>query len=97
MHWGARPWAGGVAAKLVVDGFFAMGAGHGKHARGSLSAVAIAANDVVRHFGRTAKAVIQNSRPTHARSLAAYLEGFGAGLRSGPNWPPITPISLEDA
>ena len=34
LHWGARPVAGGAARDLVNFGFFALGAGYGKHLRG---------------------------------------------------------------
>jgi len=32
-HWGARPWAGGVARQLIFDSYAAIGAVYAKHAR----------------------------------------------------------------
>lgn len=91
-HWGARPFAGGVARRLVTDGFFAIGAGYGKHARsGRIEAVAVMLHETVRAARATARAAASGRRPLHLRRSAALWRGFSAGVARGAHSRAVLP------
>ncbi|MDZ7727123.1 MAG: glycosyltransferase [Dehalococcoidia bacterium] len=81
-HWGARPLANGVAKKLVNDGFFAVGAGYGKHIRrGEIRAAIIAAHESLWALGLTGKAIAGGKGPFHLRRNALFWQGVVQGFR----------------
>ncbi len=89
-HWGTRPVAGGVAQALVVSGFFAVGAGYGKHVRArDLRALAVVGHETAEVLTLIVQATLLNRRPRHARRLGLFWKGIVAGLRRGPNAPAL--------
>lgn len=85
VHWGARPISGDVARQLVNTGFFAIGAGYGKHIRsGDLGAAAIVVQESAHVASLIANAVVKRQRPLHVRRLAMLWKGAVLGFWSGP-------------
>jgi GT2 family glycosyltransferase len=83
-HWGARPVSGDVARQLVNMGFFAVGAGYGKHIRaGDARALAIMAHETAWVTALIARAIVTGSRPLHLRRLGLLWKGVAAGFRHG--------------
>jgi len=83
-HGGARPVSGDVARQLVNMGFFAFGAGYGKHIRaGDARALAIMAHETAWVTASIARAIVTGSRPFHLRRLGLLWKGVAAGFRHG--------------
>ena len=85
-HWGVRQREGGAARRMVNDGFFAMGAGYGKHIRElDAHAAVIALHDTAWSLAQSCRAVIERKGPFHARRMAMYWKGLVSGIVAGPN------------
>ena len=64
VHWGARTWAGGAVDTILVDGFYGLMAGHGKHVRaGDWRALFVSGHQVVWLLWTIAAAVVQVAKP----------------------------------
>jgi glycosyltransferase involved in cell wall biosynthesis len=88
LHWGARPVAGGAARDLVNFGFFALGAGYGKHLRGGdWRAAAVVGHETAIVAQRIAAAALRRQRPLHLRRLAMLWKGIAMGFQRGPRIP----------
>lgn len=88
VHRGERPIAGNVATDLVNTGFFAMGAGYGKHLRArDWRAGAVAGHEILRVLGAMGSALARRRPPFHVRRLVAFTRGLLAGFVRGPGWP----------
>lgn len=88
MHWGARPFDGGVAKKLINSGYFAVGSGYGKHLReGDWRTVGVVMHELAWVLSLTTQAILTNRRPLHVRRLGQLSRGIVAGLRRGPRAP----------
>lgn len=82
LHWGVRPRECGIANQLINDGFFAVGAGYGKHLRrGDWQAGSVVIHETVWCFGLVIRAIMNNSRPLHLRRLRNIHAGILSGLR----------------
>lgn len=98
LHWGARPVAGGASRTLITDGFFALGAGYGKHLRGGeWRTAAIVGHETAIVMGRIAEAVVRRQRPLHVRRLAMLWKGIGKGFARGPNIPRLDGLAKPRA
>jgi glycosyltransferase involved in cell wall biosynthesis len=83
-HWGARPVSGDIAKELVNSGFFAVGAGYGKHIRaGDKKALAIMIHETAWVSALIARAIVTNTRPFHIRRLGYLWRGVAVGFRYG--------------
>lgn len=88
VHWGARPFAGGVAKQLINSGYFAVGSGYGKHLRrGDVRTVSVVVHEFAWVLSLTTRALLTNRRPLHLRRLGLLSRGIVAGLRRGPRAP----------
>ena len=92
VHWGARPLANDVARELVVTGFFAIGAGYGKHIRtGDWRAAVVSLHDSASVLALFASALARRRGPFHLRRLGLFWRGIAEGVRRGPRVPTTTP------
>lgn len=86
VHYGARPVADHVARDMVTTGWFAIGAGYGKHLRsGDWRALVVVAGEVFAGFSALAAAVLRRRGPFHVRRLIEFGRGVGRGVAAGPS------------
>jgi hypothetical protein len=90
LHFGARPYDGGVALQLITSGFLAVAAGYGKHVRaGDLRAAALVGHEAGWIVQAIAEAAIKGKRPLHIRRLGHFLGAVGRGFRLGMRVPRV--------
>jgi glycosyltransferase involved in cell wall biosynthesis len=93
VHWGARPRAGNVARDLVTTGFYAIGAGYGKHLRdGDARTLLVILHETLLTAAEILGAVVRNRRPFHVRRLSRFWRGIVDGWRRPLNVPAIAPL-----
>lgn len=98
VHWGARPLEGHVARDLVTTAFFAIGAGYGKHARDrDVRALAVALDELGAAVAASLAALVRRRGPYHVRRITRFVQGFVAGVRSGPCVPAVDPAPSSTA
>ena len=82
VHWGARPWAGGAARRLIFDGYAAIGTICAKHARrGDWLAVGELLRVAVRTCAEIVSQGLRSGRPVGVRRLSALARGAWDGWR----------------
>jgi glycosyltransferase involved in cell wall biosynthesis len=93
VHWGARPLAGNVARDLVTTGFYAIGAGYGKHLRDrDARTLLVILHETLLTAGEILGALVRNRRPFHVRRLTRFWQGIVDGWRRPLNVPAIAPL-----
>lgn len=97
VHHGGRSIVGDVAADYVIDSYFAIGAGYGKHMRtGDVRAAAVALHELSRAGVLALASIVRRRRPFHVRRITGLVRGVIAGWRVGPNWPDsLAPRTIE--
>ncbi|MDW3214147.1 MAG: glycosyltransferase family A protein [Ilumatobacteraceae bacterium] len=96
IHHGRRTLDDDVARRLVVNSFFAIGVGYGKHVRhGDWRAAAISVVMIARNVAEMTTRLIRGRRPLHIRRFLAFVRGVGTGLRAGLEVPEIAAHQRE--
>lgn len=82
VHWGARPWAGGIARRLIFDGYAAIGAVYAKHARhGDWRAIGYLAQVAFATLGQILAGLKRDRKLLGLRRLSALSAGAWTALR----------------
>lgn len=85
VHWGARRVADGEGRRLVLAGYFGLGAGIGRNLRRGDGYALLALADLTSHLaGNALWRLAQREFPTGAGRVLAVLKGFVAGTVADP-------------
>ncbi len=88
LHYGGRATVDGTAAELINTGFYAVGAGYGKHLRRpSLRTFTVVLHELCWVLGLASRAIVTRRPPFHVRRFGRLVGGMRDGWRAGPNWP----------
>ena len=83
VHHGSRPTNDGIASKHVIDGFYAIGVGYGKHLRGGEGVVlVVVAIETWRRCIEILSRVLRREPHIHVRPLLAFWSGIAVGFRT---------------
>jgi GT2 family glycosyltransferase len=82
LHWGTRPWAGGLARQLIFDGYSAIGTVYAKHARrGDWIAAGYLVSVALTTIGQRVTNAVHSGKLLGFRRLTALARGAWDGWR----------------
>ena len=94
IHHGARRIDDDAARRLIVDSFFAIGVGYGKHLRaGDRRALGVCLRHTWQNLAEIRRRVFKRRRPFHIWRLVEFWHGVIVGVRSGLDVPAIPTVA----